>query len=180
MTIRLASLEATLEQLAERFAVELVKAARHAPIAELREVLQGGPELQRVMMQLVASLSHAVKVPSPVTRPSSPPATRLPLTHRPARRRASPRAASQVARPSRTARFDDADDSASFTNVITDPSFLLGAIASPGSPARHEPLPEPELLRPAADAREQGPTLRPGEQMQRTSSGNVVLRRGGK
>ena len=80
-------------------------------------------------------------------------------------------------------------------NMITDPGLLLGVIeaGTTGAPRRSE-RPEArvaqggritKLLRdrepPAstiASAPEQGPALRPGERLQRTAGGNVVLRRG--
>jgi hypothetical protein len=75
-------------------------------------------------------------------------------------------------------------------NMITDPGLLLDVIEAGNVPSRRSERPEAgvpqagrvsKLLRdPVARASEpeQGPALRPGERLQRTAGGNVVLRRG--
>lgn len=89
----------------------------------------------------------------------------------------------------------ESDDAGMFDNMITDPSLLLGAIsaeaafASPSLRASHarqetSRAKESGLLGSAKastpTAKEQGPALRPGERMQRTAGGAVVLLRRGR
>ena len=89
----------------------------------------------------------------------------------------------------------ESDDAGMFDNMITDPSLLLGAIsaeaafASPSLRASHarqetSRAKESGLLGSAKastpTAKEQGPALRPGERMQRTAGGGVVLLRRGR
>ena len=89
----------------------------------------------------------------------------------------------------------ESDDAGMFDNMITDPSLLLGAIsaeaafASPSLRASHarqetSRAKESGLLgsvkASTPTAKEQGPALRPGERMQRTAGGAVVLLRRGR
>jgi hypothetical protein len=161
MTTQLASLEAALEQLALEFAEKLLATAISAPISELSIVLRAGKGLQQGILRTVATLVKAERqpiLPSRVTRALRP------------------RALALAPAPACT-RFDDVDDSDAFANAITDPSLLLEVIGS-GRPAARDPQPETQLLVTKAPASEQGPTLRPGESLQRTAGGGVVLRRG--
>jgi hypothetical protein len=175
MTTRLASLEAALARLADVFANQLARAVLRAPPAELREVLTGGLQLDRALAAAAANLARAGR------------AANLPHPGRPSRRVAPPvshlEAPRRRGRPSRTS-LDAAPEDAAFEHAITDPSLLLGVIGAATAVVARESRASSTLLTAPtpgqADAQGHGPTLRPGERLQRTTGGNVVLRRGGK
>jgi hypothetical protein len=175
MTTRLASLEAALARLADAFAHQLVHAALRAPTADLREVLAGGLHLDRALAAAVANLARA-ELAASQSRPGR-------ARPRVARASSSVVDSHRRARPSRKS-VDVAPDDAAFEHVITDPSLLLGVIGADTPVVARESRASSTLLRASthvrADGDAKGPTLRPGERLQRTTGGNVVLRRGGK
>jgi hypothetical protein len=178
MTTQLASLEAALEQLALEFAEKLLATAISAPISELSVVLRAGKGLHRGILRAVATHVKAERqpvLPSRVTRAPRPRALAV-RSHAVAREALAPAPHSRT--PFDEAdEADEVDDSDAFANAITDPSLLLEVIGS-GRPAARHPRPETQILVTKAPASEQGPTLRPGESLQRTAGGGVVLRRG--
>jgi hypothetical protein len=148
-----------VERLARAFAERVVAAAVRAPVFELDEVLT------RAM--------------------ASPP--RRESTHEKPKREAQTRVngarATHEEAPSRRSAPPppESDEPETFANVITDPSLLLDVIEStptlPAAPPRvPRPRAAPELLTQAVALR--GPALRPGERLERTARGSVILRRG--
>jgi len=197
MNTRLASLDATLEQLALEFARKLTAAAMTAPVAELRAFLGEGSALSRILLDGIAKLAppevarvfREVAPPEPDAAPAKRAAAPEPLEASPARppvvRAALPaprRARPVVTRPRARPRPgpDPVDDGEAFANAITDPSILLERIGTGPAVTARELRREVELLSPPVRVTEAGPALRPGERLQRTSGGNMVLRRGGK
>lgn len=179
MTTPIDSLELTLRQLANDFAHRLVEAAFRSPVSELAEGLVAGSFATRAKR----------------TGPKPPRRSREAAPQRPGRSKskapAEPRATRAPRPPTRSVRrrerpADDAPthDSDVPPNVITDPGLLLGVIGSAAlSPPRTPRQEEPEAVdvNPGpSDATDSGPVLRPGESLQRTAAGHVVLRRGGK
>jgi hypothetical protein len=180
MITRLASPEVALEQLALEFAEQLLAAAISAPISELRDVLRDESLLRESILRAVVS---ALRSETPEL-----PAIRVPRARRPRAGavRRLPAARAALAPVHARTRFDEVDDGDAFANAITDPSLLLDVISDGRDGREHrtvprDPPPESPLLAPKPPAAsEHGPTLRPGESLQRTAGGGVVLRRGAK
>jgi hypothetical protein len=166
--------------------VRAVRAPRTAP--PVREAKRTPPPARPVV-------SAPAAPPPPRRTPAQGATTSAEQRSRAAERAARPRGERQTSEA-----FDDVGDT---TDTITDPSLLLAVLgateraterdrespaAEPSHTSREKPKPSrvPELLTPREAPREevpvdtsQGPVLRPGERLQRTAGGNVVLRRGG-
>ncbi len=175
MTSRIVLLEDTLRKLAHDLALQLVQAAFRLRVAELAEgLVAGSPAVRMTPLEARrASTSGA--------RTSARP--RRSAREAPAERRAV--RASAFGGRERSAGHVHADDSDVPANIITDPGLLLDVIGSAArssrrAPHREEPG-EVDLQGPGLSAANgNGPVLRPGERVQRTAAGHVVLRRGGK
>jgi hypothetical protein len=179
MTTDLVSLERELERLAHDFAIKLIWAALRARVEELDVLVESTTfEPEAFPVDLVPPRRRGPRVLPPT--PAAP-AQR-------SRRTVAPRPAPVLRRA--PARRDEPEDDDTMANMITDPGLLLDVIEAGNVPSRRSERPEAgvpqagrvsKLLRdPVARASEpeQGPALRPGERLQRTAGGNVVLRRG--
>ncbi len=183
MTNRLLSLERALAQLARDFARDIVLEALRTRIEDL------GPLLDRrtVAPSPVASARPSRAPRSPVPRAKKSPAPKTP----PSRGRATTPPAPRRAAPEEVAELDT---DGPLANIITDPSFLLDGILAGLSSGREARRDGPREAPPSRDARggpgllgaassppgngASSPALRPGERLQRTPGGAVILRRG--
>jgi hypothetical protein len=147
------ALERAVEQIAVEFAARLVDLLVRAPVSELVSLPR----------ELVVTLPPpAVPAPRRATRP--------------ARAASRPRPA---VRP--TPRRDDPEPDESMEGTITDPAFLLGVISSAPSTTSRSPSSsrrETALLAPAPEASARAVDLRPGESLQESRGGTLVVRRG--
>lgn len=179
MSTPIVSLEVTLRQLAHDFALRLVEAALRSPVDDLAAGLAGSP---------VGRVTLPIDDPPRRTRPALRTRPRRPPVKEPAPRRPAPasrRRARAAAGRERPVDRDRARESDVPPNVITDPDLLLDVIDSGVRSSRPAPRVEERAEADAEDpgasvASDTGPVLRPGERLQRTAAGNVVLRRGGK
>jgi len=173
MSTRLSWLEPVLQRLALEFADGLLAAAVRAPVADLGALLRDGAAFERELLRGVAS---SVAVERGVrARGGQRGGARAA-----ARRMRARKKVAAAPRGVRAAPVGDADDGGAAAGLITDPASLLDVIdvtRPPPPPTRVRPRKrEAPALRTTPDA----PSLRPGERLQRTRSGGVVLTRGGK
>jgi hypothetical protein len=178
MTTELVRLERELSLLASEFAMQLVRAALRARVAELDALCDARalePELFAITLD--ESSSRARLVQAGAARATESDGERADRPRR-AGRPGPQRSARAAAAPPRTSSAPpDTDDADAAANVITDPSSLLEVLGSSTAPASNRAR-ATSFFRDQPDSTEaQGPALRPGERLQRTAGGNVVLRR---
>jgi hypothetical protein len=157
MTRRHAALETTLKALADDFANRVALAMVRAPVTELGAAFDAG-ELRRALLAAFARLTVERK-----------PETRPPVRRR---RREVPGSRVVVSKERDSHPIEDRG-----AGAITDPSLLLLAMEQERRvPVSQAPPPRADVTRSVSA----GPTLRPGERLQRTTGGGLVLRRPGK
>jgi len=172
MSASLVTLERELERAAIDFASALVLAALRAKVEEL-------PLLRHNPAPLTAEQFPVDLVRAPARAPSRAP------TRAPSRAvRAAPEPPVRVAkaiseRKAKTPRRAKPDEAESDDggHTITDPSLLLAALefdAQPSSRAR--PSRSTDFV--SSPVEDTGPALRPGERIERSAGGTVILRRG--
>jgi len=182
MKNRTAPLEAALEQLAFDFATRLVDAAFRARVTDLEAVLADRSPAPRARVKAARKPEVAAPAEARVAgaaRGRSKPSRQV-VQATPASRAARRRQISPAGPPA-------PHDLESSPDVITDPSHLLGVIGAHESavtrPSQSRGAPDQGLFGPASRlvaSSDGGPSLRPGERVQRTAAGTVVLRRRGK
>jgi hypothetical protein len=166
MSVSLVSLEHALERAALDFASALVLAALRAKVEDL-------PLLRHDPAQLTAEQFPLDLVRPPTRAPSRAVAR---ATSQPRVRVAKPSPAKKVKTRPR-ARPDEAEADDGGGHTITDPSLLLAAIESDAQPeSRARPSRSTAFFSSAVE--DTGPALRPGERLQRSAGGTVILRRG--
>ena len=178
MNTHLVTLERELARLARDFAKDLVRAVLCASVADLaalrEQVTRLGPDAFADLRTPPGRKQEAATTARPPSvEPEERAATRSSRRSRTGKTAISGRARHDAER----AHGDDGDGAA---NMITDPSSLLEVIAAGARTqlVRTVAALVSELLTPKAVDGAQGPALRPGERLQRTAGGNVVLRRG--
>lgn len=149
----LVSLERALEQLAREFAMHVIADVVRAHLSEVRATLRDEAVLSPAAFPIDVVARSVRPPPSAAQRrgDSTPPAPPLPAP----------------------------DDEPEPSELITDPALLLDVIAS--APRSSPPPPPRAATLVEVSNRPSGtdPLLRPGERLQRTAGGSVVLRRGG-
>ncbi len=176
----LVSLERALEQLAREFAMHVVADVVRARISDVSATLRDDAVLEPHSLRIDPVRDRASPRPLPVRAAS--PRSASPAGGRGGRRVSH--AKRERARGAAATVPPDVMDEPEPSDIITDPALLLDVIASA---RRSSPPPPPSRRGSRApgvlEARDEGsgdagPVLRPGERLQRTAGGSVVLRRG--
>jgi hypothetical protein len=168
MSASLVTLERELERAAIDFASALVLAALRAKVEEL-------PLLRHNPAPLTAEQFPVDLVRAPTRAPSRAPSRAVRAAPEPPVRVAKA-ISERKAKTPRRAKPDEAE-SDDGGHTITDPSLLLAALefdAQPSSRAR--PSRSTDFV--SSPVEDTGPALRPGERIERSAGGTVILRRG--